>query len=625
MPGVVLSERNPSASSKWLSLLSGPWGFRAVILVAALLALPSLFVGFFLDDYAHLEAVDGISPVASPWNLYCFAPGDPELTARIIDTGPYPWFTDLNIHVRFFRPLSSATMVLDRRLFGDAAWGYHLQSVLWYLALLLVIGRLLTRALPGSLALLTLVLFAVAESHWFPVVWWAHRNTLVAATLGFVGLLAYVRWREDGWKPGLPLACLGLGLGLLGGEAALSIFGYVIAYELFAAPGAARSWSVRIRALLPIFALGFVYLAGYILGGYGVSGTGCYFSPLSNPLTYLRHAPERFLILAGNQFFLIPAEIAAFDFRAVLPLACAGTVALAIVGAALREAWPRLEQQEQRGVRWLAIGALLASPPFLAPFSSGRLLLVISVGGAAVIAAIIREGWRVTHPLPQPVAQPPTAVTGLPSGKDWSSFPHRKKLAALAKVLITLHLVVAPIAWLGLTFGFMALNTRILRLADTMELDDSRVAGQQVMLFNNAPSPVLVIHGAAIRTRLGHPRPAAWRPLTLASLDETVIRVGPCEFELELQNGKEMFKTLPELIARDPRNRLRPGETLRFRDFDVEILEVGKVGPTRMAFRFRAPLEDPRYVWLAWRDGALRQFHFPPIGEIVALPRTSND
>jgi hypothetical protein len=605
MPGVVLSERNSSASSKWLSRLSGPWGFRAVILAAALLALPSLFVGFFLDDYAHLEAADGISPVASPWNLYCFAPGDPELTARLIDTGPFPWFTDLNLRVRFFRPLSSATMVLDRRLFGDASWGYHLQSVLWYLALLLVIGRLLKRALPGSLALLTLALFAVAESHWFPVVWWAHRNTLVAATLGFVGLLAYVRWREDGWKPGLPLACLGLGLGLLGGEVALSIFGYVIAYELFAAPGAAGALSVRLRALLPIFALGFVYLAGYILGGYGVSGTGCYFSPLSNPLTYLRHAPERFLILAGNQFFLIPAEIAAFDLRAVLPLACAGTVALAIVGAALREAWPRLEQQERRGVRWLAIGALLASPPFLAPFTSGRLLVVVSLGGLAVIAAIIRDGWRLraTH-----------------NALRASDFAHRKKLAALAWVLIVLHLVVAPIAWLGLTFGFRALNNRVLRLTDTMELDDSRVASQQMMMFNNAPSPVLAIYGVAVRTRLGHPRPAAWRPLTLASLDETLKRVGPCEFELELQNGKEMFKTLPELIARDPRNRLRPGETLRFRDFDVEILDVGKVGPTRMAFRFRAPLEDPRYVWLAWRDGALRQFHPPPVGETINLP-----
>ena len=200
-------------------------------------------------------------------------------------------------------------------------------------------------------------------------------------------------------------------------------------------------------------------------------------------------------------------------------------------------------------------------------------------------------------------------------------FPHRRKLVALAWILIVLHLGVAPIAWLGLTPAFGMLNKRVLRLADGMELDDSRVGGQQVMLFNNAPSPVLAIYGAAIRTRLGHPRPAAWRPLTLAPLDGILTRVGPCEFEMDLLNGSEMFKTLPELIARDPMNRLLPGDTLRFRDFDVEVLDVGEVGPTRMAFRFRAPLEDSRYVWLAWRDGGLRQFHPPPIGETVSLPR----
>jgi len=630
MTGVVSSAKGQPAAPKWLDRLSGPWGFRAVILIAALLALPSLFVGFFLDDYAHLEAVDGLSPVASAWNLYCFAPGNPALTAHLIDTGPLPWFTAPDIRVRFFRPLSSGTMILDRALFGDASWGYHLHSVLWYLALLIVIGRLLRRALPGSLGVLTLALFAVDESHWFPVVWWAHRNTLVAAAFGFAGLLAYVRWRETGWRPGLPLALVSFGLGLLGGEAALSVFGYLLAYEMLAAPG---SLSSRSRALLPFVGLGAVYIAGYVLGGYGVSGTGCYFSPLSDPLTYLRHAPERFLILAGNQFFLVPAEIAALSSRAILPLAAVGAAVLAIVVVALRAVWPRLGQQEQKGVRWLAIGALLASPPFLSPFSSGRLLMVISLGGLAVIAAIIREGWRqmpatrtITSTMTStskstPHLAPRTPHPGggfLPSSRRLA---HRRKLVALAWTLIVLHLGVAPIAWLGLTPAFGVLNRRVLRLADTVELDDSRVGGQQVMLFNNTPSPVLAIYGAAIRTRLGHPRPAAWRPLTLAPFDAALTRVGPCEFEMELQNGSEMFKTLPELIARDPRDRLLPGDTLRFRDFDVEVLDAGEVGPTRMAFRFRAPLEDSRYVWLAWRDGGLRQFHLPSVGETVSLPR----
>jgi hypothetical protein len=344
-------------------------------------------------------------------------------------------------------------------------------------------------------------------------------------------------------------------------------------------------------------------------------------------LTYLRHAPERFLVLAGNQFFLIPAEIDMLNINAVLPLAVLGAISLAIIGIALRAVWPRLDQPEQRGVRWLAIGALLASPPFVTPFTSARLLLIISLGGSAVIAAILREGWRLKR------AKGTVTIASAVLGTTHDALPHHNAtaaprfgtsaLVALAWIFIVLHLAIAPASWLILTPGFAMLNQRVLRLADTMELDDSRVAGQQVMMFNNAPSPVFAIYGAAIRTRLGHPRPAAWRPLTLVPLDGTLTRVGPCEFELDLQNGSEMFKTLPELIARDPRNRLLPGDTLRFGDFDVEILDAGEVGPTRMAFRFRAPLEDSRYVWLAWRDGGLRQFPPPPIGETVLLPRSA--
>ena len=123
------------------------------------------------------------------------------------------------------------------------------------MALLIVIGRLLRRALPGPLGVLTLALFAVDESHWFPVAWWAHRNTLVAVAFGFAGLLAYVRWRETGWRLGLPVALVSFGLGLLGGEAALSIFGYLAAYEMLASRG---PFSSRVRALSPFVGLGVV-------------------------------------------------------------------------------------------------------------------------------------------------------------------------------------------------------------------------------------------------------------------------------------------------------------------------------------------------------------------------------
>lgn len=587
-PGIN-HKRSFQTFSRAINLLSGPRGLVIILLIAAALALPSLGVGFFLDDYAHLAALDGISPVAQPWNIYCFAPGDPEKMAQIIEEGPFPWFTRLDIRVQFFRPLSSATMRLDRWLFGGTAWLYHLHSILWYLAVVAAVGSLLRRTLPGTLGALTLLVFTMAATHWFPVAWWAHRNALVSCTLGFGGLLAYVRWRETQWKPGAWLALAGFGLGLLAGETAFSISAYIVAYELFAAPG---SLARRIGALAPVSMFAALYLAFYAGSGYGVQGTGCYINPIREPLAFLAEAPQRFLILAANQFFSWPAEIPAMIPQMAWPSAAIGIVALVVIAAALRTVWNRLAPEERRGSRWLMIGGLMSIVPFLAPFTSGRLLMVSSLGGSAAIAIIIREGRGAFSP---------------------------RALHLLARVLIAIHLILAPLAWLLLSPAFAQLNNHVTRLSESVEIDDERVVSQQVMLLS-VPDPAIGIYTPAMRMHNGHPKPAAWRPLSVSPCDSTFTRTGPNTFELALDG--EMLRTLPEQIARDAAAKLKPGDRLEFDSFSVTVLETGTTGPKRVAFRFAKPLEDPGYVWLEWRDGRLCLFKPPPEGQSVSLKWT---
>jgi len=180
---------------RWAQWLAGRRAYVAVMGIAAVLALPTCVTGFFLDDYAHLKAIDGRNPVAGPWNLYVFAPGASAEQARLIEDGPFPWFTDPDLRVEFFRSLASLTMRLDRLLFGNAAWAYHLHCVPWYLPLLWVVGGILRRALPGTTGALAFLLFAVDEAHWFPVAWWSHRQAFVAAVFGFAALSAHLRWR----------------------------------------------------------------------------------------------------------------------------------------------------------------------------------------------------------------------------------------------------------------------------------------------------------------------------------------------------------------------------------------------------------------------------------------------
>ncbi|HNR31582.1 MAG TPA: hypothetical protein PKI11_11900 [Candidatus Hydrogenedentes bacterium] len=570
--------------SRWAHWVQGRRGYALVVALGTLLALPTLATGFFLDDYAHLMAIDGRNPVAGPWNLYVFAPGDAAETTRLIDEGPFPWFTDPNLRVEFFRPLASATMRLDRALFGDAAWAYHLHCVLWRVALLLAVGGVVRRVLPGGLGLLTFLLFTVDEAHWFTALWWSHRHTYVAATFGFAGLLAHLHWRDTGWRPGRALALLGITLGLLSGEIALTILGYFCAYELCAGTGRPRD---RMRAIAPLLLLGAVYVVGYTGSGFGARAGDCYVSPIATPLAFLAKVPERFLILAATQFFSWPAELAAFARAAVLPSAAVGAIALGLVARALRRIWPHIEPAERKGVAWLALGGLLALPPFLSPFTSGRLLLVSSLGGAAVIAVIARAAWR------------------------------QRRFRSLGGAFIALHVMGAALAWLALSPGFALVNRHFEQAAENAPLDDTLIADQQVMVIN-PQDPVLAIYTLAMRIHKGHPEPAAWRPLSLAPHDHAITRTAANTFNLEVLDG-EMLATLAESIARGADNPLTVGETLRF---EVAILEKGARGPKKVAFRFRAPLEDPRYVWLAWENGLLRRFELPAVGETRILRRT---
>ena len=100
--------------------------------------------------------------------------------------------------------------------------------------------------------------------------------------------MAHLRWREERWRPGLPLSLLGFAVGLAAGEVALSVLAYLFAYELFAAPGTPKA---RVRALCPTALILIAYLLHYRLAGYGAAASGLYLDPFRSPLEYLAAAP----------------------------------------------------------------------------------------------------------------------------------------------------------------------------------------------------------------------------------------------------------------------------------------------------------------------------------------------
>src|SRR3954452_164216 len=148
------------------------WAIAACVLLGLLLALPSLAAPLAFDDLFHVAALEGGAPAPLRWwELFTFAPSDPARHELFVAGGVLPWWSAPGLKLVFWRALSSALVVLDHALWGRQALGWHLHSLLWWMASLLAVARLFRRRLPPALALLALFLFTIDPAHWMAIAW----------------------------------------------------------------------------------------------------------------------------------------------------------------------------------------------------------------------------------------------------------------------------------------------------------------------------------------------------------------------------------------------------------------------------------------------------------------------
>ncbi len=278
-------------------LVSRPGLVVAVAVVLTLaLSLPSLELGFSIDDHHLLGLIDGrIGHQAEGVNLY----------TDFEEGMPFPWWLAPDAEIDFLRPLSSALLRLDYALFGDVPLGYHVHALAWLALFVGTCGLMLTR-LPRRVAVLALIAIAVEEAHALTAGVLCNRHALIAAAIAVVGLHVHLRWREDGWRPGAWLAPLIFAVGLSASETALSVIAYVLAYELFGATG---SWRRRLRAAAPVIVLATAYVAAYKAAGFGSKGFGFYLDPFGAPIEFLIDLPRHVAALLAGLLTGFPASL----------------------------------------------------------------------------------------------------------------------------------------------------------------------------------------------------------------------------------------------------------------------------------------------------------------------------
>ena len=579
-----------------------------VRLLAALLVLAgivnnigSLGWGFFYDDFVHQYVLRHreADSTLRPWSLYDFGarpgPGHPAHTR-----GFAPWWTSPDFRIRFFRPVTSATIYLDYLLYDDWAPGYHLTSLVLF-GVFLGLSFKLYRDLgvPSTAALWALALLAFEDNNTLPVGWTANRNTLLAGLFTVATLLAVHHYRRTSKWRYLFTAVVSFGLALGSKESGLIVVILIGLYLLLldarrgnTPSGAAHHRLLRSGTLWLFVGLGTAYLVFYLTAGYGTRCT-LYCAPWRDVGGYAYRLLVLIPLSGVSLLFGTSADLAAslphmtwILVGAAIPVVLvAGRIVLRTVG------WTPLTGF---AVAWLFCSLL----PEAGAEPSDRLFMNASVGYAMVIGLFFHR---------------------LGSPRQWLT-QRQYVRGGFASILFLTGVVISiPMTTLRGRFIAYKLAGVDREIIANAEIDRTGSAPAEVFLLNS-PSSLLAL---------------TFLPTWSVVHDDydshiSNLQMGRRAITWTRENSNTMTLTCDGTPFGDHRyERLFVGDRMpqagsvayETAAFAAVPLEVEPTGVRTVLLRFHKSLDHPSYQFLAWRDGRLARIEVPAIGETIELAK----
>ena len=588
----------PEQSAQTRKPAKTQWRFvllvTAVLIAGAFVHRPSLSLGYLADDYLQNAMLDGEYPVPrSALDLYSFIkPGE---LARIMDAGTVPWWSHPDFTLQALRPLSSALLWMDHRLLGLSAYAQHVHSLLWWALVVIAFSVFCRELLSPRIAALAIVLFGLDPAHVVPIAWIANRAALVSTFFGLLGLIYYVRFRRRGGAGAAALAAAGFALALAGGEYGLCVLAYAFTYELFVATDPLRG---RLKAWLPAALPALVYVSVYVILGFGPTATAAYVSPLSAPRAYISQAVVRLPALLASELLMFPPEfvftVVLHEMRLVLWL----VPPLFVMGLLFLGTIRRAGTEEARMLRWLGAGMLLAMLPLIGTIPDTRLLLIPSIGGSVLIAALFAD-----------VASRFLQRAELRRPLFWAR--------ALATTLLFLFHVVLVAPASATTSARVRDANQLARNAFAQVEIDDRIVARQDLIVINAPDPLTLLYVPQVRKEQELSTPRVWRGLSMTPHPVRVQRVAADTLELSVAQGSLTDMPIATLV-RPLDLGLLPGEIISLERLSIQVFAVGPTGPQRVRFKFSESLDSDSVGLLVLSGGRLVRMAKLPVGGELA-------
>ncbi|TKC90557.1 hypothetical protein [Polyangium fumosum] len=566
-----------------------------VALLAILLLLPTLGAGAMMDDHAHRMAYHPtFTRPGGPrgdWDLFRFLEDDPVAFRSLQESGIWPWWAVAGSKLAFLRPLPSLWHALDYRVWPNAYWFMHAESILVFAATAFFAAHLYRRLFGATVAAgLAALIFAVDDTHAMVVAWIANRHAILSTLFAVLTLLAHDRARRDGWKPGVYLAPLALFGAMFSGESGLGALAYLFAYALFLDRAPLRA---RAAALVPHAGVALLWFAAYKLGKYGAAGGVFYIDPLTQTGEYLHAVATRLPVLLAGQMAAPPADVWMLwpqsETRTLVSICL--LVLLALGGgifAVLRR---------DRNAGFFTVGMTLSLLPTCAVWPGDRLLLFAGIGGSGLVASM------------------------LVASREHLGRAARVYVGAVAGVLVLFHLVLAPLllplrAW---STGEM-LHGYTERAITSMPKFDA--TAPQTLVVVSSPDSIIANTAIAARINANEAMPSPLR--VLSTVQRGTLKVGRVDartLSVTLSDGHFMEPTAT--VFRDPEKApLRVGDRVDVGSMVAEVVTLTPDGklPAQIDFHFDRSLEDPSMVWVVWEKTRFVPFEVPKVGETRELP-----
>lgn len=510
--------------------------------------------------------------------LYDFIGGPARPAVALRAAGVIPWFAADDLKIRFFRPLSSALLVADAYVFGERVWLSRLHNLAWFLVALSLVGALHSRFLPARTAGLATFLYAVAGGHSMPISWIAARHSLITGAFALLAFWCHVRWRDDGWRIGRPLAIVTLVVGLLAGEMALGAVALIVAWEL---AGRREPMRERWRVIAPFIGIALTYLLFYIAADYG-SRSSAYTGlreALTSPVLVLRH----FWILVAELGTALPSDlVAGRSLRMQMGMAVLGVAAAAMIIFPLRR---------EKHARWLVVAAALTIPPGTLAIVGGRVLTLALFASTALVATVIHRGWR---PL-----------------RDGEAGRGTRIVAGLSVCVLALaHIAGAPAIR-------VVIARELTRVAVAEERQTDLVPPCPGVMVIVASSDPTISTYVPVRLRLRGRAPERYHVLSFAPVDHRIDRVTAMGFDLTSVRTDGLRPLWERLFRAGP---VSAGTRVVMPHLEATVLEDRDGAHSRVRFEFDEPLGSAHFCFLQWNGQQLSRFAAPKPGDVIDLP-----